>query len=480
MRLKRTYLFVFSLLLWLCNLVQSGYTQPTIGVVWDIPDNSRIADQQLQLFEELGVTHLEIQHPVSDSQLSKLNDRNFSLLIRSGVEYYTLNTLSESTESYRDNMTQLISEYDSLIRVAGVGLLSQSHFKDPEFTSAFRDISASLSSQTEKTLYYFLNDEWYSVNNPDLPFGILLTNKTYQDRDLADLDQQFKVFVDNERELITFFHSDWLTEAVSEFPEFETSLTVYAQNGTWSLPLPYHETTGTQANWLVFALILLWIILAIQVKFIPNARSMILRFYFAHRFYVDDILHYRERYATQSIIMMVIHALTGGIVVYLLSISLLHDSGLNALYHHLPWLKVFGSGYYSISFLAIISLLILQAVSILWLYLPAKNLDHVSQIANLYAGLLYTDYIVLTLMVSFYLTSFSTVLVYILVTFYVLTGFANFYLTAFNTARNIGADKLIYYTTTVLLHTVVCITVLVYLLTQTEIIDILSLSISLQ
>ncbi|HKK24626.1 MAG TPA: hypothetical protein VJ941_03310 [Gracilimonas sp.] len=480
MRLKRTYLFVFSLLFWLGNFAQSGYTQPTIGVVWDIPDNSRITDQQLQLFEELGVTHLEIQHPVSDSQLSKLNDRGFSLLIRSDVEYYTVSTLNESFESYRDYMAQLISDYAPLTRVAGIGLISQSHFKDPEFTSAFSDISAELLSQTNKTLYYFLNNEWYSVNSPDLSFGILLTDKDYQEHELADFDRQFNTFVESEREVIVFFHSGWLTEAVSEFPEFQTSLNVYEQNGTWSLPLPHLKSTISQANWLVFALVFLWIILAIQVKFIPNARSMIMRFYFAHRFYVDDILHYRERYATQSIVMMVLHALTGGIVVYILAIQLLNDSGINALYHHLSWLEVFGSGYYSISFLAIITLLILQAVSIFWLYLPAKNLEHVSQTANLYAGLLYTDYIVLTLLVSFYLTSFSTVLVYILVTFYVLIGFINFYLTAFNTARNIGAEKLIYFTITVLLHTVVCISVLVYILTQTQIIDILSLSISLK
>lgn len=287
------------------------------------------------------------------------------------------------------------------------------------------------------------------------------------------------MLVENAQEQIVFMHSSWLIAAISEFPEFRNSLILYSHEGSWAMPLPDLGSSKLAANWLVLALILFWIVLAVQVKFIPNARAMILRFYFAHRFYVDDILHYRERYATQSIIMMVLHAFTGGIVVYVLSALLLSESGLEALYYHIPWLELFGSGYFSISMLAFITLIVLQLVSVFWLYLPAKNLDHVSQIANLYAGLLYTDYITLTLLVTFYLTHFSTALVITLATFYVLIGFINFYLTAFNTSRNIGAEKMIYFMITVILHTVVSVVALVYLLTQTQITDILSLSISL-
>jgi hypothetical protein len=453
--------------------------QPTLGIVWDIPNDSQSVEQQLHLFEKLGVTHLEIKNPVSEELLTQLENSNFSILIRSQNRFYTLESFDSNKNSFQENVYQLIADYKPYSRVAGLGIISQSHFRNTEFSSAFYSASEQFSSQTDKTLYHFLNNKWYSLDNPDLPFGQLLTDTDYETGELTKFDRQFKVFVESSEEQILFMHSAWLITVVREFPEFRTSLTMYSHEGSWSMPLPHQGSTSLEANWLVLALILFWIVLAVQVKFIPNARAMILRYYFAHRFYVDDILHYRERYATQSIIMMVIHAFAGGIVVYVLSALLLSESGLEALYYHLPWLEIFGSGYYSISILAFITLIVLQFVSVFWLYLPAKNLDHVSQIANLYAGLLYTDYMTLTLLISFYLTDFSTALVITLATFYVLIGFINFYLTAFNTARNIGPEKLIYFMITAVLHTVASVTALVYLLTQTQIIEIISLSISL-
>ncbi|MDZ7807215.1 MAG: hypothetical protein U5K71_08865 [Gracilimonas sp.] len=447
--------------------------------MWEVPEDNRSLSEQLQLFNDLGVTHLEIKHPVSTDLLSDLDNSSFSILIRSDQRYYILKTLETKQNAIQHNVTDLIRTYDAFSRVAALGVISQSHFKDPDFTSAFESFSERFSTQTDKSLYHYLDEKWYTLDAPDLPFGVLLAENEFQSGDLKDFSQQFQTFVENKDELIIFVHSDWLTNAVNKSPEFQTSLKLFSEDGTWSLPLPQQKAASPDANWLVFALLIFWIILAVQIKFIPNARPMILRYYFAHRFYVDDILHYRERYATQSIVMMVLHALTGGIVAYVTTMILVSEAGLEALFYHIPSLEVFGSSYFSISLLSILVILILQAISVFWLYLPARNLDHVSQIANLYAGLFYTDYLTLTLLISFYLTDLSTILVIVLATFYVLIGFINFYLTAYNTARNLGPEKIIYFLITAFMYTLIAISALVYLLTQTEIIDILSLSISL-
>ncbi|MFP8488610.1 hypothetical protein ACKGJO_05860 [Gracilimonas sp. Q87] len=479
MRLKRTYLFVFGLLFWLCSFNNFGHAQPTLGVIWDVPDDNRTIAQQLELFNDMGITHLELNHPVSTNLLSELETKRFSILIRSDQRYYTLGTLLSKQDSFQENVSELIRRYRDYSRVAALGVISQSHFKNTEFTSAITSISERFTSQTDKTLYHYLNKKWFTLDALDLPFGILLGDNEYQSRDLKEFDQKFRTYVDNNDEMIVFMHSEWVTYAANAFPEFQNSLKLYRQDGIWSLPLPDQNSPTPEPNWLVFALLVFWIILAVQFKFIPNARPMVLRYYFAHRFYVDDILHYRERYATQSIMMMVVHALAGGVVAYLTTTLLVSEAGLEALIYHLPWLDYFGNGYISISLISIAVILIFQAVSILWLYLPAKNLDHVSQTINLYAGLLYTDYITLTLLISFYLTDFSTALVIILATFYLLIGFINFYLTSYNTARNLGPEKIIYFFITAALYTVIAISVLVFLITQTQIIDILSLSISL-
>lgn len=155
MRLKKTYLFVFSLLFWLFSFGQFVQAQPTLGIVWDIPNDNQSVEQQLQLFDSLGVTHLEIKNPVSDELLSLLENSGFSILIRSQNRFYTLKTYDSNRNSFQENIDQLIADFDPYPMVAGLGIISQSHFKNSEFSSAFYSASEQFSSQTDKTLYHF-------------------------------------------------------------------------------------------------------------------------------------------------------------------------------------------------------------------------------------------------------------------------------------------------------------------------------------
>lgn len=468
-----------GLLFWISGLSVTGSAQPTLGVVWDISEDNPVTNQQLLLFEELGVSHIEFPSTISEGQIQNLENYNFSILIRNDERYYTHHTLINQAESFRDLNREMINSFDGYDHVVGFGIISESHFKDPKFSSALEEISAPLLSQTDKTLYYYQNRQWFPLGSSQQSFGEHLNRDVYHKEDLYAFDQQFKDYVQDGSNLILFVNTNWLTEAVEVTPELGPSIKLYHEEGRWSFPMPHIDRNPTKANWLVFALLVLWIVLAVQVKFIPNARPMILRYFFAHRFYVDDILYYRERYATQSIIMMIIHALSCGIVTYVSTSVLLSTEGMNALSHHFPWLDLFNNGYVSLSVLMIITILIFQAVSIFWLYLPAKNLRSMSQTANLYAGLLYTDYLTLTLLISFYVTGFSAIPVTILATFYFLIWFINFYLTAFNISRNQTSEKLLYFILTSGLHTVINLSLVLYLIIQTDIIDILRLSFSL-
>lgn len=481
MRQKKTYLWVlgFGLLLWIFGLSNTGAAQPTLGVVWDNSEENPITDRQLQLFEDIGVTHIEFPAGISEDQIRRMDSLSFSILIRNDERFYTLRTLEESAEEFGELNREMLQTFEEYNRIAGFGLLSQSHFKDPDFSTAFEEKAESLNTFTDKTLYYVQNRQWVPLNSTGKPFGRLINDAPFNIEDLSVFDTHMQDHVEESDNLILFLHSKWLTQAVEDVPEFASSLKVYHEEGHWSFPMPYQEEHSSPANWLVFALLLLWIVLAVQVKFIPNARPMVLRYFFAHRFYVDDILHYRERYATQSIIMMVVHALSGGIVVFVASKMLISELGMNALTYHLPWLDWFNNGYISLSIFMIVLILLFQTISIFWLYFPAKNLRNMSQTANLYAGLLYTDYLTLTILISFYVTGFSAIPVTILATFYLLIWFINFYLTAFNTARNQTSDKILYFILTSGLHTVINLSIIVYLILQTDIIDILRLSLSL-
>lgn len=479
MKFKATYLFALCLFLLSISLTQQANAQNSLGIVWEVPADSAQVNEQLELFSELGVTHLEISHPVSGSIMELLEGSELAVLIRSGNRFLTVSEISVQSGQLMENYIDFADQYRPYLNVAGLGLLSHSHFENPLFSEVFNPIIDSLSTVSNKSFYYFHREKWYSFGNPQKPFGIFYSDRSYHPSDLLEFDSAMRSLIATNSDQLLFIRSSWFLEAVSQYPELSNSLTEYQEKNLWELPFPNTGNHEAPPNWMVLVLLLLWASLAIQVKYLPYVRSLIVRFYLAHRFYVDDILHYRERYLAPGILMMIKHAIFGGLVFYIVAQILLSDHGVEAFFHHLPFFAITGSSYFSFFFLGLILILFTQIFALLWLHLPAKSLDHFSQTVNLYAGSFYIDFLIITLMVTLFTAQIGASITLIFAALFILIWFLAFNLAAFDASRNMGGGRFLYLLLTIGLHTILSFTAILLILLNTNLIEILKLSISL-
>lgn len=474
-----TYLFPLCFAFLFAGMQPEIVAQPYLGAVWDAPKDTAEANQQLETFSGLGFTYLELNHPVDSWILDRTSELEFTVLVRTDNSYLTVPQIKKQQDVLLSGYIDILERYRTHFNVAAIGLLLNSQTMHPEFNDSFSPILDSLNVHFNKSFYFYAHDAWFNFQYTGESFGTLYIHQNFQPRQLSSFNDRMQELISQESSQVLFLNSTWLLEAVEEWPELSISLKNYQESGIWKLPLPQTDAIPVSAHWLVFLLVSLWVALAVQFKYLPYMQPMLLRYFLAHRFFVDDILHYRERAATGGILLMLMHAIFGGIVFYVSAQRLISPTGLEALYHHMPFLAIAGSNYASFFFLGVMLIIITQIVAILWLYLPAKNLEHFSQSINLYAGLFFLDFIFVTLIVTLFMAGTGHTLIPILAVLFVIIWFFAFNIAAYNTSRNMGSETLIYLLLTIGLHTLVFIGLLILFFMQNDVIYILDLALSL-
>jgi hypothetical protein len=453
--------------------------QPSLGVVWNYPADTSEANIQLNTFSEYGIDYLQLAHPVSPDLLAILREAPFTILIQLDELYLTFSEIRSRQSNLLQQFEEATDLYPSYLNIAALGLLSNSQTSHPEFYNTFSPILDSLSARSNKDFYFYASEYWYYFNSPNIPFAALFPDSAFQRTDIAAFDEQFGKEVDQNSSLIFFMRSGWFNEAISEYPEFAESLMQYEQSQEWKIPLPAADESRNPQNWMVLLLVVLWLGLAVLFKLLPYLRPMLLRYFLAHRFFVDDILHYRERALTGGIALMVMHALFSGMVFYILAQTSISSTGLNAFFHHLPTLAIFGTNYASFFALGVITTLLIQTIALFWLYLPAKNLVHFSQAVNLYSVTFFLDFLIVTILVTLYVTGFGPTSIVIFGAFFVLIWYGTFNISAFDISRSSGPGTAIYLLLTAGLHTLLSIGLLVLFFANNSVVQIFELALSL-
>ncbi|WP_421774929.1 hypothetical protein [Gracilimonas sp.] len=453
--------------------------QPSLGIVWNHPADTSEAKDQLNVFLEHGIDYLQLDHPVSSDLMSLLRETPFTILIQLDHPYLTLNEIRSNQNNLLQQYVEAADLYRSYLNVAAIGLLKNSQTSHTEFGNTFAPILDSLSVRSNKDFYFYNREHWSYFNSPERPFAFFYSDSVFQRTDINTFDEQFGLEVSQNSNVIFFMRSEWFSEAMLVYPEFSESLLQYEQSREWKIPLPSADESRSPQNWMVLLLVVLWIALAVLFKLLPYLRPMLLRYFLAHRFFVDDILHYRERALAGGIALMAMHALFSGIVFYVLAESVMSDSGLDAFLHHLPSFSILGVNFASFFALGVILTLVIQAVALLWLYLPAKNLDHFSQAVNLYSGTFFLDFLIVTSLVTLYVTGFGPTAILIFGALFVLIWYGAFNISAFDISRSSGTGTALYLFLTIGLHALVSIGLLVLFFTNDSLVQIFELAIAL-
>lgn len=485
MRIKPTYFFL-ALISWLCATISiSALAQtPRLGVSWSSPPvSSAEISTQLGTFENIGVEVIELMHPVNPALLDSISSHPFEVFIRFDYKFLTSSGINEYTNLFLEDYTTKISDFASNPQVTAFGLYSYSQSFDESFAESFGVIASELRKNSNISFY-----EISSGTSALLDFSIteifdelihgnkagLLLSKENSVNDAKLINTLF----DSNTELL-LFNSTWLSGAIEVHPGFLAALQEMKNGGEFVLPEQQEQPSSSPLNWPVIVFIIVWLSVGLHLKVSPNYRSLIFRFFSGHRFFVDDIMRYRERSITSGIFLFFQHAFLSGLTLLIVFSTLVSGKGLEVYYHFMPFLAVVGKNYFSVFVIGVLLSLLIQMIGIIWLYLPNQAMTHLSQVMNLYTWIFHLDFLIVSIMMVIYLSGGSSNLLIILSILYIVIWLTGFLLTSLDSSKYLQKKRIRYIFYTFGLHTIVNIGILVFVFANTWIIDTLRLMIYL-
>jgi hypothetical protein len=452
---------------------------PALGVYWDPPSSPTEIRQELQEFRELGIRFIETDRSFNGSVIDSASAYGFDILIRSDKEFLISSVVASSRNELLSEYQALKATYSQYPRVRGIGLYSHSESFDTDFIETFQFITEQLRDSTSPDFYEITTGAFNAVDfgiteyrYGDIPSnsGSILFTADYSREGFVAVDRLFKENIG-----LLIFDASWLLEAVDDYPPFEQSLREYADTGEWVFPLPEVSETATSFNWLVLIFILIWISVAVHIRTVATYSSLVMRYFTGHRFFVDDIMRYRERSAASGIFLFFQHAAFTGLVAAIFGEMFISDTGIRALFHYLPQFAITGQNHFSIFLGGFLIACLVQVVGLAWLYFPSKSMNHFSQVITLYTWIFHLDFIIVSIMLVTYLTGGSSTFILILSALFILIWLTSFLLTSLDSSKYLMQKRLSYILYTFGLHALVNVAVLILILMSPVILDVIEL-----
>ncbi len=448
MKIRRTYLLRWALFVFFFGFNYSlSYAQKQIAVEWDKPTDILTFNENLAFFSDHNVSHLLVNHPLNENEIAALDSSGISFFVKLENKFVTENQFISNSDQYLESVSSAKAYYDSSSAFNGIVAFSNSI------------ISQDVLMINDEDFLEIKDQKIHSVTIHPTPLFAFFEPPGSLEQSLSDFKNQL-----SENELSLIVDDVWLQRILLEFPHLDPVLT--SENGInhEEIAIPTLPAQFPSIHWSIVVLILLWISLAVNVATNPTYLETIPRYFTAHRFFVDDIMSYRERSSASAIFLLFQHAVFGGLVAYILSKIFITETGLEALYFHLPYLAIMGKNYFSLFVLTFVLVLIVEMIALFWLYFPNKEMSHFNQALNLFTWIFHLDFILVTLMITVYFSGWNTsFLASILAITYVLIWFSSFNITALDASKRLGMNRNSYLFKTIGLHTIVSLGLVILL-----------------
>lgn len=460
MKTRRTYLLRWVLFVFFLMFGHSlSYAQKKVAVDWEKPADSEAFNSELDFFSNHNVSYLFVSHPLTADEIPSLDSAGISFFVKLDHKFITENEFINNSDQYLKSVNEAKAYYDSSSAFNGIVAFSQSVIAPNVFPNA--------------GILEIKGNTVYSVNTEPQPlFSVFETSDSYAES-LSRLKEQLI-----NSELILLLDGEWYKSVLAQNADLKSTFEGTSGMDPKTIAVPDIPDQTPLIHWSVLVLVLLWISLAVNVASNPTYLETIPRYFTAHRFYVDDIMSYRERSSASAVFLLFQHAIFGGLVVYILSKIFISDTGLEALYHHIPYIAVMGKNYFSLFVLSSVLVLIVELIALIWLYVPNKEMTHFNQGLNLFTSIFHLDFIIVTAIVTGYFGDWNTTLISFLALSYLLIWFSSFNITAFDASKRLGMHRNSYLFKTIGLHTLVSCALVVLLVVFNEWWDILKLAVS--
>lgn len=459
MKSLRSNTYGFLICIFLALSINSQLkAQSDIGVQWSIPATIGQLNEQLQFLKAHHIDLVITDDFPSEEQALIFENYNIPFVIDLDNKFLTENDFRIRSGQLLADIRSIVQRFDSLSSFSGI------------LAYKFSSPNDSL-----KNLY----SEYFTQQGDSVVRGDQILGKIFKaSRTDAESLHRFKNLLEQNLPYVILEYT-WLKSTLEDHPEIKEPFLSSENLIPSTIPLPKADEPQPSARWSVIVLILLWISLAVNVAINPTYLETIPRYFTAHRFFVDDIMSYRERSSASAVFLFFQHGFFGGLAIYILSKTFISEIGLEALYHHVPYIAIMGQNYFSLFVLTVILICFVELIALLWLYIPNTEMTHLNQPLNLFTWIFHLDFLLVTLMVTAYFADWSVYLIGLLAIMYLMIWFSSFNITAFDASKRLGMTRNSYLRKTILLHTVVSLAALVFLIVFNSWWDVLELVISI-
>lgn len=456
-----------------------------IGVSIDVHQSDTITAEQLRLFSEIGVQIIETDLPAAIPESAY---QNFYFFLNAGPKYATPNLLLQNISQYKRSILDRVEDVPREIsnRIVAVSALQYPYEKNSRFSANASVLADSLRQQIDQALYFqsiesssdqIPNGFQFSSNRMETGFSGPISSQyihffpSGSDREsLITLEHILNLTHDG-RESVVILPATWLAEMLEKNPDLQYVFDRYHAGQIVEIPLPKEDATLPGMNWTVVLLLLIWASFVLHFKYQPIYAQSLTRYFTNHSFFVIDIMENRLRNLLPGIYLLLQHAFLTGLFLVVSVDLLVSRAGLNILEFYFPALFLFENTLMSLFTIGLFMAALLQSISIIWIYLPNREMNHFSQILNLYSWPLHINLFVVTALVIFNRVGFADTWVMALGILFIVVWFLSFNIAAIDGAKFLQQFRFLYLLITVGLHVLLVFGVIWYLLYSPAIIE---------
>jgi hypothetical protein len=422
------YFFVAFLLLGVSKT--QLYGQTTLGVAWEIPSDIDSAHTQLQQFNELGISILEIDSPPEPPIWNQIDRLGFTVYGNLNINFPITHTFSQPDSNLVTRIEKTATRYLSQPSVAAIGLFNYGSIYDPAFRKSAAAFAEKIKRAKEIDIYHKSRAP-FPTDSGLVSFSILkvpVTSKNYNSipvsptntgsyflyapsKQMKPFLKPFKNFVATVNQSKTntiLVDSGWLLMIIEEHPQFTKILQSLSSQSAPVFPLPNENIPASDNAALPMILLLLvWGTVALHYNTSPLYRKSLFRYFTAHKFFIDDIFKRLIRSPIPAAIIILQNALLISISTYAVFSLLVTPTGQQAFYHHFPELSIAGNTSMSIFVWTFLLVLMFSLLSVIWLYFSHKRIKSFTQIATVFAWPLQLNLLFCTGAVTFFSASVS-------------------------------------------------------------------------
>lgn len=481
----------------LSTAIQGNEVEHRLGISVSAERLEDINDETLLLLEDLGISLIEIEGLLSETQIERIRNTNLYLFIKQARRFTTPYELEQNEEQYLEQDLSLIRNYDSAFgqRITAYGLFYHPFETSPLMQELMSRYSGKLNASTDRD-HDFYYQSAFPAHSPTVQNFSFYSSQYSPGNDLLNASvvqfspedtetpalKSFRELLGKTLELdqsIVIVELGWLLEQIEQFEPLTNALQTYAFDQEILFPLPADISQPPLPNWVVIFLIVLLATYLIHYKYQPIYQRFLFRYFTAHRFFAEDVMGYRLRSPITGILLFLQHLILWGLFFWLCAQVFFSPMGLDALFHHFPNLNKFGTVPASFFLWGLLVGLALQTISVLWIHLPNQKTRSLVQTLNLYVWPLHLNLLTIFSMVTLHQSGADDLWLHATFILFIVVLFVSFNIASFDSARFLSRYRLLYLFSTVGIHTVLVFSLILYLYSDPAIWQPVRLALSL-